>query len=111
MFIRDIFKSKQKKLADYRILQVEAENLKLKEDLIETLKAQVLDLQIQVKTLRDLLVSKPTPLESASVDAALLSSKIRPRIRTISEAAYKLESLSLRKIGEDKGKSAEELDA
>lgn len=99
----------QKDQANYEVIELEAENTKLKDDLIEQLKSRIHDLEILLAHHQELKANL-NPQEIPDKGFFLpFKWKGKPRIRTMTEAAQVLEDRSRRKIGEG-GKSAEDLD-
>lgn len=83
----------------YPVIELQAENLKLKDELIETLKSRVIDLERENSYLRELvrynkdeqdvgshMIGPPTPPNN------------KPRIRTMSEVARILEAKSINAV-------------
>lgn len=96
------------KEAKYKVIALEAENNKLKDELIESLNERVIDLQITVKELRK-LAEKEEEIVSDGRYAGVMDEsigKVRPKIRTVTEVATLLERKSLDR---KKASSAEEV--
>lgn len=85
-----MFKIFQKDLSKYRVVQLEAENEKLKDELIDNLRSRVRDLEERARSLNPVTDSYFPTSDQEVV-------KVRPVLRTMSEVADKLEQLSAKR--------------
>lgn len=99
---------KQDDVKSYKIMELEAKESKLKDELIEELRARIHDLEVLVDYLK---IGTPTTGEIVYPQTSYHQEvKTKPRVRTMSEVSLILEERSRRKIGEGKGaKSAEDI--
>ena len=87
---------KRKKVEDYKYIELEAENLKLQQSLIEELKAEVKNLRDNNTLLQELIRSRMAPIGQPQVSEPLKDlPKSKPRLRTISELRNAMEAKSL----------------
>lgn len=103
---------KQKDVTDYKAIEAEAENVRLKDDLIESLKSEIRNLNLLVITLKEMLAGRRFEVNAIGDRAqvtydpeekkALKKFNSRPVIRTMSEASIELERRSLNAIGTPK---------
>lgn len=94
---------------NYPVIELEAENSKLKDDLIETQKKHIVELENKVNYLESLILRKYNE-EERDAGSHMIAPPVlanRPHIRTVSELASRLEMRS-RNASEGK-KSAEEI--
>ncbi len=80
---------------NYPVIELEAENVRLKDELIDTLKKRVDDLTREVQYLRDLINWKKDETDQGSHMIAPPVINVKPRYRTVSEVAKALEARSL----------------
>lgn len=86
---------KQEKLSKYKVIEVEAENLRLSKELIEQQKGQIKSLNEQVAFLKGLLREDRNIPDINPYDAgASLNIPRRPHYRTMSEVQIALEERS-----------------
>lgn len=78
---------------NYRVIELEAENEHLKDDLIASLKERIKYLEIEVSTYARILQGKEVEINSGSNMIAPIKQK--PIIRTMSEVSHLLEARSL----------------
>ena len=80
---------------NYPVIELQAENLRLKDELIETLKKRIDDLEREVKYLQGIISYHNDEKDVGSHAIAPPVLNLKPRLRTMSEVARKLEVRSL----------------
>lgn len=84
---------------NYKVIELQAENEKLKDELIESLREQVLDLRMQLERYTARVYTKGQIVdEEKDVGSHMIVSSARPRVRTMSEVATLLEKRSLNAV-------------
>ncbi len=80
---------------NYPVIEVEAENTRLKDEMITLLKKRVDDLEREVNYLRGIITYHTEEKDPGSHAIAPPIINLKPRLRTMSEVARKLEARSL----------------
>lgn len=81
---------------DYTVLELQAENEKLKMELIDALKVRIQDLEREVEYLKGLITWKQDEKDVGShAIAPPFRFELKPRLRTMTEVAHLLEKRSI----------------
>lgn len=92
-------KVRQKSASDYKVIELEAQNVKIQFDLVETLKSRIHDLERENGLLRSLLVpNQSIPGEESFPSTRPTFPKGKRRVMSIGEMRRLLEEKSREKI-------------